>query len=141
MEPRILDLLRRVQADVRAALDEALGARGLTGPQYAVLSVLERDPGRSSADLARRSFVTPQTMSRIVENLERLELISRRPHPTHGKVLMAALTPRGAQLVASCHAAVEAVEARMLRVLSGPGRTALQKLLVSCAASLEAGAR
>src|SRR6516162_4869510 len=31
--------------------------------QYAVLTALEEEPGLSNADLARRAFVTPQTMN------------------------------------------------------------------------------
>ncbi len=34
-------------------MEMALRAHGLTGPEYAVLSVLARDPGASGADLAR----------------------------------------------------------------------------------------
>jgi DNA-binding MarR family transcriptional regulator len=135
MDDRIGYLLKRAQAGLRAGMDEALATKGLTTPQYSALSNLESEPGISSADLARRSFVTPQTMIRIVENLEALRLIVRKPHPTHGKVLMASLTPEGARLVASCHAAVNAVEARMLRSLGARERATLQSLLERCAAA------
>jgi len=118
-------------------MDAALEAKGLTTPQYAVLSALELEPGISNAELARRSFVTPQTMIRIVGNLESLGLISRTAHPTHGKVLMATLTLEGARLVSSCHAEVTAVETRMLRRLGASERTTLQKLLEQCVAALE----
>ncbi len=137
MDQPIAELLRRVQADLRAALDGALGARGLTPTQYAVLAALEVAPGSSNADLARRCFVTPQTSLPIVESLERRGLLARRPHPTHGKVLMAALTADGAFLVNACRAEVEAVEARMLRGLRPAGRATLRKLLMACAAALE----
>jgi DNA-binding MarR family transcriptional regulator len=36
---------------------------GLSSPQYAVLSVLARDPGASNADLARAGNTTPQAMN------------------------------------------------------------------------------
>ena len=137
MDDRIGYLLKRVQAGLRAGMDEALAAKGLTTPQYAVLSALEREPGISNAELARRSFVTPQTMIRIVDNLESLRLIARKPHPTHGKVLMANLTPEGARLVKSCHSTVEAVETRMLRGLKASERSTLQSLLERCAAAIE----
>jgi DNA-binding MarR family transcriptional regulator len=63
LDDRIGYLLKRVQAGLRAEMDEALEAKRLTTPQYAVLSALEREPGISNADLARRSFVTPHTNS------------------------------------------------------------------------------
>jgi DNA-binding MarR family transcriptional regulator len=138
-DDRIGYLLKRVQAGLRAEMDAALEAKDLTTPQYAVLSTLEQEPEISNAELARRSFVTPQTMIRIVDNLESLRLIARQPHPTHGKVLMASLTPKGARLVASCHAAVNAVEARMLSGLNAAERSTLQALLGRCATALEDG--
>ena len=137
MDERIGYLLKRAQAGLRSGMDEALATKGLTTPQYAVLSALEREPGISNAELARRSFVTPQTMIRIVEHLETLQLIARQPHPTHGRVLTASLTPKGARLVASCHAAAEAVEARMLRGLGARERATLQSLLERCATALD----
>lgn len=137
MDERVGYLLKRVQAALRGGMDHALEAKGLTTPQYAVLSALEQEPEISSAELARRSFVTPQTMIRIVEILESLRLIRRKAHPTHGRVLMASLTPEGARLVTSCHAAVKAVEERMLRGLTAGERSALRALLARCAKALE----
>ncbi len=132
-------LLRRAQATLRSEMDDALEANGLTTPQYAVLTALEREPGISNAELARRAFVTPQTMIRIVEKLEALRFIVRQSHATHGKILAASLTAQGARLVASCHAAVDAVEARMLRSMDARERAILQSLLKRCAEALEDG--
>ncbi len=136
MDDRIGYMLRRVQAALRARLDEALGPRGLTGPQYAVLSALEREPGISSAELARRAFVTPQTMVRIVGNLEAMGLVARHPHPSHGRILPAALTGKGTRLVASCHDQVARVERRMLADLAEEERRQLLALLLRCAVAL-----
>ena len=129
---RIGYLLKRVQFSLRSRMDKVLEPKGLTTPQYAVLSFLEHEPGASSAELARRSFVTPQTMIRIVENLETLGLIRREPHPTHGRVLMASLTPVGASAVTACHAQVNGVERQMLRRLSSHERATLRDLLLRC---------
>jgi DNA-binding MarR family transcriptional regulator len=76
--------------------------------------------------------MAPQTMIRIVENLETLRLIRREPHPTHGRVLMASLTPAGASAVTACHALVNGVERQMLRGLSSRERATLRDLLLRC---------
>ncbi len=131
-DDRLGYLLKRVQACLRSRMDKVLEAKGLTTPKYAVLSSLELEPGISSAELARRAFVTPQTMIRIVENLETLGLIHREPHPTHGRVLIASLTPAGASGVAACHAQVNGIERQMLRGLSSHERATLRELLVRC---------
>jgi DNA-binding MarR family transcriptional regulator len=47
-------------------------------------------------------------------NLESAGLVSRRPHPEHGRVLQAYLTETGEKLVSRAHQMVETLEQRML---------------------------
>ena len=56
-------LLKRAQAALHAAMAAALHEHGATLAQYAVLTALDEEPGLSNAELARRAFVTPQTMN------------------------------------------------------------------------------
>jgi DNA-binding MarR family transcriptional regulator len=129
-------LLKRAQQAFRAQMDRALEDHRLTTPQYAVLAALENDPGMSSADLARRSFVTPQTMIRIVAGLTERGLITRKEHPTHGRIRPAALTPEGLRTVQACHTSVLEVERRMIAPFSRNERRALTRLLQECAGAL-----
>jgi DNA-binding MarR family transcriptional regulator len=76
-------------------------------------------------------------MIRIVENLEKLKLIDRQPHQVHGKILTTSLTASGARRVADCHAAVQAVEERMLKWLGASERANLRRLLGMCADALD----
>jgi DNA-binding MarR family transcriptional regulator len=133
---RVGYLLKRAQQALRSRMDRVLERKGLTTPQYSVLSWLERQPGISSAELSRRSFVTPQTMIRIVENLETLGLIRREPHPTHGRILIASLTRKGETVVAACHAEVNAVENQMLHGLTKREQVELRGLLLRCIAAI-----
>src|SRR6476619_2229869 len=80
-------LLRQAWYAFRTAMDGARREEGLTGAQYAVLSVLARDPGLSGADLARACNTTPQAMNGVLATLERDGLVERHPHPTHGRIL------------------------------------------------------
>ncbi len=137
MNERIGYVLKKAQAALRARTDEALETSGLTMPQYAALSALERSPGLSNAELARRSFVTPQTMIRIVGTLEAMGWVTRSPHPTHGKVLQTMLTAKGKELVADCHRQVLAVETRMLRSLTAGERKQLLDMLERCFRALD----
>ena len=95
--------LKMAQQALRSHLDAALQGIGLTTPQYAVLTFLEVEPGASNAALARRAFVTPQTMQGILVALERASLIFRTPHPEHGRVQTTELTTKGAQGARVCH--------------------------------------
>lgn len=140
LEDRVGYQLKRVQHALRSRMDEALRSMGLTTPQYAALSALEEEPGLSGAELARRSFVTPQTMNGVLANLEAAGLIERHPHPEHGRVLQAYLTESGETLVYKAHREVENIEERMLADLDEDKRILLAGMLRVCTASLEGGA-
>ncbi|WP_430257682.1 MarR family winged helix-turn-helix transcriptional regulator [Neorhizobium sp. IRS_2294] len=95
--------LKRAQQALRGHLDNKLRDIGLTTPQYSVLAGLEFSAGLSSADLARRAFVTPQTMQSIIATLERDGLIKRMAHPVRGRVLTTELTPEGRTALCAAH--------------------------------------
>ena len=103
-------LLRQAWHAFRGAMEAVLRDHGLTGAQYAVLSVLARDPGLSGADLARACNTTPQAMNGVVATLERDGLVERRPHPTHGRVLQVTLTDEGSRRLAAATPAVRRLE-------------------------------
>lgn len=130
--------LKRAQHGLRAAMDEGLRPLGLSTPQYAVLANLREDPGASGARLARRSFVSAQTMNELLLGLEREGLVRRVPSRRHGRVIETHLTPAGARSVARADAVVGTVERRLVKPLSGSEREALSNLLRRCAEGLEA---
>ena len=136
IDRRIGYLLKRAQVALRAEMDERLARHGLTTPQYAALSALDSTSRLSNAELARRSFVTPQTMIRIVAGLEEKGLVTRSEHPSHGRILEATLTAEGRRAVRACHELVNDVERRMVNALSETERSTLARLLVSCADAL-----
>ncbi len=131
--------MKRAQHTLRLEMDGALREVGLTTPQYAALSVVEGEEGLSGALLARRCFVTPQTMNGILVNLEKAGLLERRPHPEHGRVLQAYLTSNGEGMLSRAHALVGAIEGRMLEDLTEDERGRLLSVLRGCADALEHG--
>lgn len=140
LETRVGYQLKRAEHALRLEMDAVLRDLGLTTPQYAALSVLGDEPGLSGAELARRSFVTPQTMNSIVARLEVAGLISRGVHPAHGRVLRAYLTEAGKKLLSGAHRSVRMVEERMLADLNTEERQLLLDTLRRCTSSLETGA-
>ena len=129
-------LLKRAQDALNTAMTAALRDFGATLPEYAVLTALAEAPGMSNADLARRAYVTPQTMNQVLRELERRGWVSRHPHPGHGRILQAELTGPGQRVLGACHREVDAVEERMLAGLSAAGRERLVAALQSCIAGL-----
>ena len=132
---RVGYLIKRAQTVLHNAMADALGSHDLTVTQFAVLTGLEEEPGLSNADLARRAFVTPQSMHAVLQELERLQFVVRRPHPQHQRVLQAELTVGGRRTLKSANNSVNAVEEQMLRELSNPARSRLASAR-SCLASI-----
>ena len=140
LEQRVGYQLKRVQHALRIQLDNALRELGLTTPQYAALSVIEETLGLSGNKIARRCFVTPQTMNLILANLESAGLIVRHPHPEYGRVLQAYLTPARENRLRESHYKIFAIEERMVADFTEDQRFQLIKALKTCVNALETGA-
>ena len=95
--------LKQAQQAMRSRMDRELKPLGLNAPQYAVLASLEAEPGLSNADLARRAFVTPQTMQTMLVKLERAGMIERSPDAEHGRIQRTELTATGRDTVMKAH--------------------------------------
>lgn len=130
-------LIKRAQQAVRNTIDPALSDLGLTAAQYAALYNLHRHPGASNAELARLSFVTPQTMVRIVVGLERAGLVSRTPSPRHRWVLQARLSGEGTRVLGLAQRRVDAIHADMLRGIPPQELEQLRGWLTHIAVALE----
>jgi DNA-binding MarR family transcriptional regulator len=136
---RIAYAIGRLERAVRLRLAEVTRRFGLTVAQYTALSVLHARGELSNAQLARRSFVTPQAMNEIVKALATAGIVAQRPHARHGRIVQIRLTPQGEGALARCDAAVHRVERAMLARLSPSGRTHLRKLIWMCIEGLEQG--
>ena len=116
VEPGISYAIARLHQMVFSAVSERAARQGLTALQFTTLSVLNRHGvPLSNSQLARRSFMTAQSMHEVIHRLEEDGLIARTPHPSHGRKLPAALTAKGRRVLASCEAAVAEFEAAMLK--------------------------
>jgi DNA-binding MarR family transcriptional regulator len=129
--------LKRAQQALRGRLDSGLREIGLTTPQYAVLTFLEVEPGASNAALARRAFVTPQTMQAILVALERAGFIARMPHAGHGRVQATELTAKGREALAAASGIVAEAEARLRKAAAPLDPEAVAAMLLRLAEALD----
>jgi DNA-binding MarR family transcriptional regulator len=134
--PSLLYAVKQVELAVRAQLDELLRPSGTTTLQYTALTVLARRDGLTSAELARNSFVTAQTMTDLVMGLERRGLISRTPDPAHRRRLLISLTDKGWAFLDEHADSVRKIEAQMVSGLSAEERASLHDVLNRCRAAL-----
>ena len=139
VEGRTGYLLRQAWQAFSSAMETALRAHGLTGAQYAALSVLARDAGLSGADLARACNTTPQAMNGVLNTLSREGLVERHAHPTHGRILQVTLTPEGRQRLEAATPAVQALEDAIEESLGSDQTASIKAWLVATAQRLEAG--
>lgn len=138
-EPRISYAVARLERAIRHGINQRVKPHGLTTLQYTTLSVLGRRGGLSNAQLARRSYMTPQSMNEVIDALERKGLIVRNPHPNHRRVYPATLTAKGQEVLAECDRAVDELESQMLSGLTARQVDALRVAVMSAVRSLGAG--
>jgi DNA-binding MarR family transcriptional regulator len=84
--------------------------------------VLRNRPGLSNAQLARRSFVTPQAMNEVTASLEEAKLIVREVDRNHRRILRARFATRGDLLFERLEKEVGDLEERMFTGLSPAAR-------------------
>lgn len=132
----LLYLVKQVELAVRSHLDDLLRPAGLTALQYTALTVLERHPDISSAQLARASFVTAQSMADMIAALEGRGLIERHRDWADRRRLVVALTAGGRELLDRYRDRVTALEAQMLTGLTKADVSGLRRSLHACHANL-----
>ncbi len=129
-------ILKQAQHALRTRIDESLRELGLSTAQYALLTALQEAKVASGAELARRCFVTPQTVTGLIAGLVRAGLIVRSPSRHHGRVIETRLTREGKRLFRRARTVVYTIEEDMLSDLSVPERAALEQMLRVCALRL-----
>ena len=143
-QPRLAYAVGRFHTVLRAEMSRRLGPEGLSVPEFTALSVLSARGGLSNAELARRSFVTPQAMNQVLASLEEKELVTR-PAPGeqgrggHHRARSAKLTAKGRRSVSRAQSLVDAIEDQAFVVLGDDERRALTAVLSEAAQRLAAG--
>jgi DNA-binding MarR family transcriptional regulator len=139
-EPGVSYAVARLHQRLFASITERVAASGLTTLQFTTLSVLSRHGAPlSTSQLARRAFMTPQSMSEVIHALERKGLIKRNPHPNHRRTLPATLTAKGRRALAECDEAVAAFEDAMLEGFSAKDRAVFLDMVKAAVRNLGGG--
>jgi DNA-binding MarR family transcriptional regulator len=104
--------LKRAQHELRLAIDGELAAIQTNISQLNVLFSIRRQPGVSSADLARLAFLTPQTLGQQLIQMEKRGLVKREPG--EGRKIRHTLTKAGENLLDAGMQKVREVDTRVL---------------------------
>lgn len=130
-------LIKRVQQAFRAKMEATLAVHDLTTSQYAALVHLRETPNLSNAELARRSFVTPPTMIRIVQDLEKSGHLSRTDSVEHKRIVNISLTDKGEKILNLCDSKVALIQQQMLSGMSNADIVLFSRFLIHSAEKLE----
>jgi len=122
-------LVKRAQSLINLSLEEIVSKHGLGIPHYVVLAMLAETPGLPNAELARKAFVTPQSMNEALQQLEASGLVERQASPSNARILNAQLTQTGEKKWRSVNDDVLDLEGRLLLGLSRDEVRALNRSL------------
>ena len=128
----LLYLIKQVELAVRQALDDVVASADLTALQYTALTVLERHPGITSAELARNSFVRAQSMAEMVTFLLGRGLVARERDNSNRKQYLLTLTTEGQRVLDDLFDPVADIEAKMLDGFDGGQTEILRTYLMRC---------
>ena len=125
-------LFRLAHQRFRALLDSELADLGLSTQDYGILSLFETRPELSTAELARISQVTRQTMHTSILSLETAGLVERSAR--NQRVVLVRPTKQGRKCLETATPRVRAVEHAVLAALSGEGERTIRAWLANLAA-------
>jgi DNA-binding MarR family transcriptional regulator len=126
-------LLYRVMAALRPQVNAELRSLGVGLPEFVCLRILSSSPGRSSAELARDTNVSPQAMNMVLRGLQDSGIVVRPASVSSGRALPAEVTSKGRALLKRAEAAVRVAEEHILAPLTVAERQELKRLLAASA--------
>jgi DNA-binding MarR family transcriptional regulator len=110
-------------------VDGVVGAGFPQKPSHSAVFAQIASGGSRLTDLARRANMTPQAMGELVDQLEHLGYVVRRPGPTDRRAKLIVLTPRGEQCVAAGLTVIHGLEEHISEVLGPRGHRQLRHML------------
>ena len=129
-------LVKLVEHKMRNEIDAALLHLGLTAAQYSTLSILESEEKLTNAELARKCSVTPQTMNKIMQNLENEGFVKKTNSQEHALKINFEMTAKAHKIVCRAHEAVNEIEKNTIKGMNKTQYQELEAALKKCLENL-----
>ena len=120
---------RRATLVIVDAFLRNMAVYGLKPVEFSVLSLIAHNPGITSRQLCSTLNIQPPNLVDMINQLQRRELITRRPHPHDGRAMGLHLTPAGRKLVKQAELTASELEDAATARLSQAERKTLMQLL------------
>lgn len=122
-------LLSQVGIHAARQFSERIAEVGLHPPLFRVLNLVDAAEGRSQQAIGEAIEVPPSRMVGLVDELERLGLVERRPHATDRRVRALYLTAKGRETLARGREIASAHERDLTRGMPAADRRRLTEYL------------
>lgn len=122
-------LLSQVGIYAARQFSERIAEVGLHPPLFRVLNLIDAGEGRSQQAIGEAIEVPPSRMVALVDELEQLGLVERRPHPTDRRVRALYLTAKGRKTLARGREIAQAHEEELTKGMAAADRERLTQLL------------
>ncbi len=96
---RIMQALRRVIRAIDLHSHKLTTQYKITGPQLSCLTAIRDDGPMTSANLAKKVYLSPSTVVGIIDRLEEKNLVTRNRDSKDRRQVHIAITPSGAELI------------------------------------------
>lgn len=136
---RIPSKLARCQTALLARFRPLLADHGLTDSQWRVLRVLSKTPDLDAGDTAKRAYLLPSSLTRIVRELNKRGLIAVRTPDEDTRRSILTMTAKGCDVVASIDPHLATIRADVARCVGLEDLILLSDLLDRLSEALERG--
>jgi len=110
-------------------VDGVVGAGFPQKPSHSAVFAQIKPEGSRLTDLARGANMTPQAMGELVDELEQMGYLVRRPDPTDRRAKLIVLTDRGRACIAAGISTIHGIEESVTAILGERGHRQLNRLL------------
>jgi DNA-binding MarR family transcriptional regulator len=136
-EDAFLDLVRTLEVLSRP-LAQLLKTEDLSATQYNVLRILRGAPeGLTCGEIGDRMITRDSDITRLLDRLEKRELVSRCRETKDRRVVLTRIAPKGLELLAALEQPVRATHRELLGHLGAKRLAALAQLLAACREQVE----
>lgn len=122
-------LLSQVGIHASKRFAERIAKIGLHPPLFRVLNLIDAAEGTSQQAIGAAAEIPPSRMVALVDELEQLGLVERRPYPADRRVRALYVTRKGRQTLARGRKIAKDHEEELTRGMSAPDRKRLLELL------------
>lgn len=111
-------------------VEGVVGAGHPIKPSHSAVFAQIKPEGSRLTELAAGANMTPQSMGDIVDELEALGYVTRRPDPRDRRAKLIALTVRGRTAVEAGESTITGIEDDIVNILGAKGAVQLRAMLV-----------